>query len=158
MQFHDPLTWNERTRTNDDKSATQEERTKRTKGHTPYKGVSASESRLTSGPQFSIFPSGRNGISSGQDLRPGKPERGRGLYWGVTPFVRSGLTQDIHNEASRAKRGMSGIPLIKIGAKVISHGRSIAFQMAEVAIPRQMFQEILRLIAELRPKPLPAPA
>ena len=27
--------------------------------------------------------------------------------------------------------------LIKIGAKVISHGRSIAFQMAEVAIPRQ---------------------
>ena len=48
--------------------------------------------------------------------------------------------------------------LIKIGAKVVSHGRSIAFQMAEVAIPRQMFQEILRLIAELRPKPPPAPA
>jgi hypothetical protein len=48
--------------------------------------------------------------------------------------------------------------LIKIGAKVISHGRSIAFQMAEVAIPRQLFQEILRLIAELRPKPLPVPA
>jgi len=32
--------------------------------------------------------------------------------------------------------------LIKIGAKVISHGRSIAFQMAEVVIPRQMLQEI----------------
>jgi hypothetical protein len=48
--------------------------------------------------------------------------------------------------------------LIKIGAKVISHGRTIAFQMAEVAIPRQMFQEILRLIAELRPKSPPAPA
>jgi hypothetical protein len=42
-----------------------------------------------------------------------------------------------------------------IGAKVISHGRSIAFQMAEVAIPRQLLQEILGLIAELRPKPLP---
>jgi hypothetical protein len=37
------------------------------------------------------------------------------------------------------------------GAKVVSHGRYIVFQMAEVAIPRQMFQEILRLIAELRP-------
>ena len=37
--------------------------------------------------------------------------------------------------------------LIKIGAKVVSHGRYIAFQMAEVAIPQQMFQEILRLIA-----------
>ena len=47
--------------------------------------------------------------------------------------------------------------LIKIGAKIVSHGR-YAFQMAEVAIPRQMFQEILRLIAELRPKPPPAPA
>jgi hypothetical protein len=46
--------------------------------------------------------------------------------------------------------------LIKIGAKVVSHGRYVAFQMAEVAIPRQMFQEILRLIAELRPKPPPA--
>jgi hypothetical protein len=30
--------------------------------------------------------------------------------------------------------------------------------MAEVAIPRQMFQEILRLIVELLPKPPPAPA
>jgi hypothetical protein len=48
--------------------------------------------------------------------------------------------------------------LIKIGAKVVSHGRYIALQMAEVAIPRQMFQEILQLIAELRPKPPPAPA
>jgi hypothetical protein len=45
--------------------------------------------------------------------------------------------------------------LIKIGARVISHGRSIDFQMAEVAIPRQLFQEILRLIAELPPKPPP---
>jgi hypothetical protein len=48
--------------------------------------------------------------------------------------------------------------LIKIGAKIISHGRYVAFQMAEVAIPRQMFQEILRMIAELRPQPPPAPA
>src|SRR5215510_3365883 len=32
--------------------------------------------------------------------------------------------------------------LIKIGAKVVSHGRYVIFQMAEVAIPRQMFQEI----------------
>jgi hypothetical protein len=46
--------------------------------------------------------------------------------------------------------------LIKIGAKAISHGRTVAFQMAEVAIPRQMCQEILRLIAELRPKSAPA--
>src|ERR1039457_4186426 len=48
--------------------------------------------------------------------------------------------------------------LIKIGAKVVNHGRYVAFQMAEVAIARQMFQEILRLIAELRPQPPPVPA
>jgi hypothetical protein len=46
--------------------------------------------------------------------------------------------------------------LIKIGAKVVSRGRYVIFQMAEVAIPRQMFQEILRLIAELRPQTPPA--
>ena len=37
-----------------------------------------------------------------------------------------------------------------------SHGRYVIFQMAEVAIARQMFQEILQLIAELRPQPPPA--
>jgi hypothetical protein len=42
---------------------------------------------------------------------------------------------------------------IKIGAKVISHGRYLAFQMAEVAIPRNLFADILRLIAELRTPP-----
>jgi hypothetical protein len=48
--------------------------------------------------------------------------------------------------------------LIKIGVKVVSDGRCVIFQMAEVAIPRQMFQQTLRLIAELRPQPPPAPA
>jgi hypothetical protein len=38
--------------------------------------------------------------------------------------------------------------LIKIGAKVVSHGRFVAFQMAEVAVPRHLFVDIRRLIAE----------
>ena len=46
--------------------------------------------------------------------------------------------------------------LIKIGAKVVSHGRYVMFQMAEVAVPRQMFHDILRLIAQLRAPPAPA--
>jgi hypothetical protein len=41
---------------------------------------------------------------------------------------------------------------------VVSHGRYIAFQMAEVAIPRGLFADILRLIVELRAPPDPAPA
>jgi hypothetical protein len=40
--------------------------------------------------------------------------------------------------------------LIKIGAKVVRHGRYVAFQLAEVAAPRQMFAGNLSLIARLR--------
>ena len=46
--------------------------------------------------------------------------------------------------------------LIKIGATVVSHGRYVTFQMAEVAVPRQMFADILSLIAGLRAPPAPA--
>lgn len=46
--------------------------------------------------------------------------------------------------------------LVKIGAKVVRHGRYITFQLAEVAVPRDLFREILRLIAQLRGPPAPA--
>ena len=46
--------------------------------------------------------------------------------------------------------------LIKIGAKVVSHGRYVTFQLAEVAVSRQMFADILSLIARLRAPPAPA--
>src|SRR5438094_4737937 len=46
--------------------------------------------------------------------------------------------------------------LIKIGAKVVSHGRYVTFQLAEVAVSRRMFQEILSLISRLRAPPAPA--
>ena len=46
--------------------------------------------------------------------------------------------------------------LIKIGAKVVSHGRYVTFQMAEVAVPRQLFADILLLIARLCASPAPA--
>ncbi len=45
--------------------------------------------------------------------------------------------------------------LIKIGAKIVRHGRYVTFQLAEVAIPRTLFADILRRIDWLRPKPLP---
>ena len=48
--------------------------------------------------------------------------------------------------------------LVKIGAKVVSHGRYVTFQLAEVAVPRMLFAEILRLIALLPPPPDPVPA
>jgi len=46
--------------------------------------------------------------------------------------------------------------LVKIGAKVVRHGRYVTFQLAEVAVPRNLFREILRRIDELRRRPAPA--
>ena len=45
--------------------------------------------------------------------------------------------------------------LIKIGAKVVRHARGMVFQMAEVAVPRELFRAILEGIGRLR---LPATA
>jgi len=45
--------------------------------------------------------------------------------------------------------------LIKIGAKVVLHGRYVTFQLAEVAVPKELFRKILSLIDGLRPAPLP---
>jgi hypothetical protein len=41
---------------------------------------------------------------------------------------------------------------------VVTHCRHVAFQLAEVAVPRMRFAEILRLIANLRPRSPPIPA
>ena len=46
--------------------------------------------------------------------------------------------------------------LIKIGAKIVRHGRYVTFQLAEVAIPRSLFADILCRIDRLRPRPAPA--
>jgi transposase len=43
-----------------------------------------------------------------------------------------------------------------VQAEVVSHDRYVTFQMAEVAVSRQMFKEILMLIAQLRAPPAPA--
>lgn len=44
--------------------------------------------------------------------------------------------------------------LIKIGAKVVSHGRYVTFQMAEVTIPRKLFAAIMQRLAALRSPPM----
>ena len=46
--------------------------------------------------------------------------------------------------------------LIKIGAKFVRHGRCVTFQMAEVAIPRDLFSDILSRIDRLRANIAPA--
>ena len=43
--------------------------------------------------------------------------------------------------------------LIKIGAKVVKHSRHVVFQMAELAVSRDLFAEILFRIGQLGPYP-----
>jgi hypothetical protein len=47
--------------------------------------------------------------------------------------------------------------LVKIGARIVRHGRYVVFQLAELAVPRAL-AEILRRIDDLRPRPPPLPA
>ena len=58
------------------------------------------------------------------------------------------------------RAGCSGSRFYRAAGRVaknyVSHGRYVTFQMAEVAVSRQMFQEILSLIARLRAPPAPA--
>ncbi len=46
--------------------------------------------------------------------------------------------------------------MVKIGAKIVRHGRYVTFQMAEVAVPRELFQKILSLIDDIRRRTDPA--
>jgi hypothetical protein len=45
--------------------------------------------------------------------------------------------------------------LVKIGAKVVKHGQYVTFQLAKVAVSKIVFQKILALIDDLRPRPVP---
>jgi hypothetical protein len=43
--------------------------------------------------------------------------------------------------------------LIKVGPRLISHGRYVAIQTVDVALPRHLFVDIQHLTVELRPLP-----
>ena len=87
-------------------------------------------------------------------LRPWIPKQPLEFYSCATeshPLTRTSPCEDWSLTSLKEK-------LIKIGAKVVSHGRYVAFQMAEVAIPGNLFADILRMIAELRPPPVASTA
>ncbi len=46
--------------------------------------------------------------------------------------------------------------LVKVGARIVRHGRYVVFQLAEVAVPRALFAAILRRIDRLRGPPVAA--
>ena len=44
--------------------------------------------------------------------------------------------------------------LIKIGGRLVRHARRLVFQLAEVAVPREVFRQVLERIGRLRPVPV----
>ena len=75
------------------------------------------------------------------------------LAYNLGTFMRTLALPDAVEQWSRTSLREK---LIKIGAKIVRHGRYVTFQMAEVVIPRDLFADILRRIDRLRPPPAPA--
>ncbi len=98
--------------------------------------------------------------------RLGSPAaRNRGpLFPQLRTFLWSSLTSGcdpqetlaLPNEAEHSSLTTRRERLVKIGAKVVRHGRYVTFQLAEVAVPKELFRKILSLIDDLRRRPVPA--
>ncbi len=75
------------------------------------------------------------------------------LAYNLSNFMRTlALPKEVEHRSLTTLREK----LVKIGAKVVRHGRYVTFQLAEVAVPRSLFQQILDLIDDLRRRPVPA--
>jgi DDE family transposase len=75
------------------------------------------------------------------------------LAYNLANFLRTlALSDDIEKWSLSSLREK----LVKIGAKLVAHGRYMTFHIAEVAVPSQLFGEILRMIDGLRSRPAPA--
>ncbi len=80
-----------------------------------------------------------------------KSTRERELPRTVTiPAASQNLTLVVPKEVEHWSLTTLREKLVKIGAKVVRHGRYVRFPMAEVAVLRDLFQDILRLIGGLR--------
>ncbi len=80
-------------------------------------------------------------------------EQGVSLAYNLANFMRTlALPEAIEHWSLTTLREK----LVKIGAKVIRHGRYVTFQLAEVAVPKELFRKFLSRIDDLRRRPVPA--
>ena len=74
------------------------------------------------------------------------------LAYNLANFMRTlALPKEVEHWSLTALRNK----LVKIGAKVVRPGRYATFQLAEVDVSQILFQKILTLIDDLRPRPVP---
>jgi hypothetical protein len=70
------------------------------------------------------------------------------LAYNLASFLRTlALSADVEHWSLTTLREK----LVKIGARIVRHGRYIVFQLAVVAAPRGLFAEILHRIDRLKP-------
>ena len=72
------------------------------------------------------------------------------LAYNLANFLR---TLALPDEMARWSLTTIREKVVKIGAKVIAHARYTIFQMAEVAVSRDLFRNLLARIDNLRPRP-----
>jgi Transposase DDE domain group 1 len=75
------------------------------------------------------------------------------LAYTLANFLRS---LALPNEAAQWSLTTLREKLVKIGARIVRHGRYLVFQLAEVAVPRALFAAILGRIERLRGPPVAA--
>src|ERR687886_1564801 len=73
------------------------------------------------------------------------------LAYNLANFLRS---LALPNEVAQWTLTTLREKLVKIGARIVRHGRYVVFQLAEVAVPRALFAAILRRIDRLRGPPV----
>jgi hypothetical protein len=72
------------------------------------------------------------------------------LAYNLGNFLRRmGLPKAIEDWSLRSVQ----VKLIKIGGRLVRHARRLVFQLAEVAMPRRLFQGVLERIGRLSPAP-----
>jgi hypothetical protein len=75
------------------------------------------------------------------------------LAYNLANFLRSlVLPQEVEHWSLTTLREK----LVKIGGRIVRHGRYVVFQLAEVAVPRMLFAAILSRIDRLRGPPVTA--
>ena len=94
-------------------------------------------------------------LAQARAARPSSAKNGCASSVSLANFMR---TLALPEEAEHWSLTTLREKLVKIGARIVRHGRYVVFQLAEVAVPRALFAEILRRIERLRPRPPPLPA
>jgi len=118
---------------------------------TPSKGARKKVAGLSPFRQGAIYPATPNGEQENGVWNGHVRLQLHALAHDLGNFLRSLVTPEPIKDWSMTSLKEK---LIKIGAKVVSDDRYVAFQMPDVAIPRNLFADILRLIAELRTPPV----